>query len=223
MKINKNNAAILLCLFFHINVFAQQKPQSFFVSNDTVISKLSFCNGVFEKGFSSIGNIWFSQDYEIRDSFSIFINKDKIPDKIVILSPIVLRKYDLDTSYSDCVKSKFARRLFVVLIGIGDNNYKIGLIKDDLILNPYEVAWHDPYIKTQKTEKGFKIENFLESVTRCYYDFYFEIENEKIYLTAREYNCYNPGSRNSDADNKYYKKLIDKLNIRDYVKIPNVE
>ena len=152
MKINKNNAAILLCLFFHINVFAQQKASSFFISKDTIISKLKFCDGVIEKGFSSIGNIWFSQDYEIRDSFSIFINKDKIPDKIVILSPIVLRKYDLDTSYSDCVKSKFARRLFVVLIGIGDNNYKIGLIKDDLILNPYEVAWHDPYIKTKKTE-----------------------------------------------------------------------
>ncbi len=215
--------AILICGVFIFTAIAPLpalsksfKGNSYICINDSILSKLNFCNNHIKNKFFNVGNVSISADYEIKDSISLLINNDLIPDKILVLSPTVNNDDDAETSA--CRNSRYNKRLFVVLLS-NNTKFHVSTINENLILNEHD-SQSEPYRKMVAERRGFILEYFIGSVNKCYFNFHCSIRDANIYLISNEYNCYRTDLTSSKKGTRKYNEKIDNVDIYKHMSIP---
>lgn len=224
---NKKNS-ILLLIIFAFSCQRNQDPVKRFEGRTYILensqklySKLDSCMPKANGGFQEFNGIKISSDYLIIDSLSLDLNRDHLPDKIMVLSP---RLQEEDELSNKCYNSPFNNRLLVTILSQNDK-YIIGTVNERLILNNSEF-YSLPYKKLNREADGFSINFFVGSTIRCRYKFTFKGTVNNCYLQNSKYSCYVMDlSKDEEKEIKYNQvdsTKLENVDIRKFITIPNL-
>ena len=192
------------------------------LKNDTlrVIVKECKDNRLFNN-YYDIHGIKVANYYQIIDSLTIFLNKDNISDKVIVLSPVSQENQDT----LPCELKPKKRVLLVFVSTSGRNSYRIDFLNENVILNTYDYQYN-PFRGMKRTKNGFRILFEFGSIINCMYEFDFVCKKAEIMLQRRTYQCFNKGNpdlsekKTENFNGQKYK--LRNLNLNEFIHIPNL-
>jgi len=202
-----------------IFLFAQNSPgRTFIFKNDTLISKISFCDSQNSKSFYKLGTLIVDSNLVLIDSVVSDYNKDGVLDCVLVLSNKI---QEGDISVTDCNK-KYNRRLIVVLLS-AKQKYRVSIINENAILNTSEYQ-SNPFRKIERLKNGFVLKFYFGTRIRYNYDFYFSFDGKNdfyLFKSKRESYDIRVSGENESSEVKYSRTRLTNLknlNIRDFIK-----
>lgn len=148
--------------------------------------------------------------YLLEDSLAIDLNRDKLIDTLIVLSPVSL----VDMKYSDCKIENIPSRILVEIINKGSYS-KIRKVHHNLVSNIGGVL--SKYNGLFATEKGFEIHH--QSGSRYSWNYVTEFttqHQDSIFLTRIEKTCSLEG-RDKREEYLFNKKSLQEINVNDTI------
>ena len=213
-------------LFVFLFVSVCQKVsfgQDYLLKADTLRPMVFECDDkVINHSYRNVFGIYISNFYQTIDSLTTFLNDDKLPDKIIVLSPI--SQEERDTFYECVVGEK--KRLIIGFVSDKSKGYKLGFINENAVLNQYDYMF-DPLRRLIKLKNGIRIRFDFGSIISCQYEFDFLLKNGCLNLYKRKYwffNKANPALEKKKSN--FYKNknhCLNSINIENFlVEIPDL-
>lgn len=150
-----------------------QSHLTFEFKNDTLKSKLRFCNNLsYKPQYHKLLNIVVDANYIIIDSVKSKLNNDYVLDYTYVLSN---RIQDSSSNYTNC-SIKYNRRLILVFIS-QKNGFAKPIINENIIPNngeSFDTSQSPPFDGIRSEKNGFRLDIHLGKRMYYEYSFYFK-------------------------------------------------